>query len=64
MTIVPKGIRHALVFAFLRKNSPALNAAIKDVIHLIVGKDDGAWRGHRSMMPMRAEFVNRMFKAM
>ena len=36
MTIVPKGIRHPLVFAFLCKNSPALNAAIEDMIHLIV----------------------------
>ena len=36
MTIVPKGIRHALVFAFLCENSPAFNTAIEDVIHLIV----------------------------
>lgn len=63
MTIVPKCIRHALVFAFLRENSPALNAAIEYVIRLIIGKYDGAWRRHVSIMAISALIVNRMFKA-
>src|SRR3990167_3464589 len=63
VAVIPKGIRHALVLAFIRKDSSALYTSIENMVKLIVGKNYGSFGRHNSILTGLISKIKRMFEA-